>query len=157
MLFPWGVSRCGWISKFMSKQVSHLIDWVCVKVIGCSHWTLFEISAQESLPKSDTSSVKTSAEPGPSTRQPTTSTVYKPTAQVQPLQARTQDKPEKPAAAVTSTRASVNVRDEEEGEVVYDNMGRPQSCVRITDLHRYIQQEKSENPNHPFHREFTVS
>ena len=126
-------------------------------MIRCSDWTLFTILALESLPKHDTSSKNITAEQGVSTKRQTTSTVDKPTAQVQYLQAQTQDKTEKPAAAVTSIRASVSVREEEEGEVMYDNMGRPQSCVMITDLHRYIQQEKSENPNNPFHREFTVS
>ena len=108
----------------------------------------------------DTRSKKVSAESSTATKHQPSFTVEKPTAQVQPLRAQSPSKPDKPEAVVTSGRAtaSVSLREqEEEGDTLYANTGRPQSCVRITDLHRYIQQEKSENPNTPFQREFTVS
>jgi hypothetical protein len=79
----------------------------------------------------------------------------KPTAQVLPLKSAT---PEKPSRTSTTSPAENRMSSGRDSTTeLYGNAGRPESCVRIVDLHRYIQQEKTENPTQPFQREFAVS
>ena len=69
------------------------------------------------------------------------STQPRPTAEVQPMTVQ------------QSSNGSFTLVDGE----LYGNMNqRPLSCIPVSDLHRYIQQEKAENPGKAFQKEYRV-
>lgn len=85
------------------------------------------------------------------------STISTPTANRQSTHPATEKIPSKPTAEVTPMAATKSASFTIVNGDIYSNVGeRPLSCVPVSDLHRYIQQEKAENPGKSFQKEFKV-